>query len=182
METLFDPTLGVPVVVAAAALAALIDWRTGHIPNWLTLGALGLGVLVLPLYRMAAEGGHWRGWALAFFGVIVCALVPLLLHRAGAMGGGDVKLLAAVGALYGPSLGLRAELYAFAAAALWAPAVLTFRGELLRALKNAAVLAFNACLPKARRRALDPLSLTELRFGPAICVGVLTTALLEVQP
>src|SRR5262245_61584473 len=94
--------------VAVAAIAAWFDWRTGHIPNWLTLGPLG-GAIVAHFVLAAASGRSSFALEAAGFsvlGALTCALVPVLLFRVGAMGGGDVKLLAAIGAMCRPLVGV----------------------------------------------------------------------------
>jgi prepilin peptidase CpaA len=68
--------------------AAAWDWRLRRIPNWLCLGGLLAGFLVNDT-RMALAGA---GLALAIH-------LPLFALRA--TGGGDVKLMAALGALLG---------------------------------------------------------------------------------
>ena len=72
--------------------------------------------------------GGWHGLAMAAAGAIVGFLVLLPFHWCGAMGGGDVKLMAAYGALLGPSGILLAALFAAvfgglaaAGALLWKP-------------------------------------------------------------
>src|SRR5262249_36633620 len=113
-----------------------------------------------------------RAAALSVGGALACTLVPALLYRAGAMGGGDLKLLAAVGALCGPLLGVEAEFYGFMIGALYAPAKMAWEGKLLRVLGNTVALVANPFLPATRRREIAPEMMSELRFGPSIFVGV----------
>ncbi len=165
-----------------AAIAAATDLRTGEIPNWLTLGAL----LVAPFAHIGrALAAHQSGHAAlteggsSFLGLIACAIVPLILYRQDAIGGGDVKLLAAIGALLQPRLGVEAEMYSFFAAGLIAPAFLAYEGKLFRTIKNTALLAVNPLLPKKKRRQVEPALLTWFRFGPAIFIGTGITAYLH---
>jgi prepilin peptidase CpaA len=167
--------------------AGAIDYRTGHIPNRLVAYGAALGVCLhfaVHVGLLRAPGQPWLellagAAANVVMGVLACSAVPLLLYRAKAIGGGDVKLLAGVGAWAGPVLGLEVELYAFVAAAIYAPARLAYQGQLLRLLGNSALLLTNPFLPKARRRELPASLLTELRFGPAVFVGTLLVALLR---
>ena len=78
------------------ACAAVIDARTRRIPNWLCLMVLLAGV------GEAVQGDLPLTWgaSLAGFGVGFVLLFPAF--ALGAMGGGDVKLLAAIGAWTGP--------------------------------------------------------------------------------
>lgn len=171
--------LAVAVVITAAA--AIIDWKTGHIPNWLTLTPLALAPLVHAGLALKASGlsaaGIAFGWSAA--GALLCGLAPAILYVVGGMGGGDVKLLAALGAMLLPMLGLEAEFYGFAAAALYAPARMAYEGKLLRVLGNTLALVVNPFLPKEKRRTMTPEMMTWLRFGPAIFVGTCVAAYLN---
>ena len=108
-----------------------------------------------------------------------CSAVPLLLYRAGALGGGDVKLLASVGVWAGPILGLQVELYAFVLAAFYATARLAHEGQLPRLIGNSAVLLKNPFSPKAKRKEVPQASLTELRFGPSVFAATALVTLLR---
>lgn len=170
------------VAIAVAALAAFFDWRRGEIPNWLTYGALALGP-VLHVVRMLAahetmdsaltEGGY------SVVGALACALVPAMMYRQGAIGGGDLKLLAALGALLQTMMGIEAEMYGFFAAALIAPAVLAYQGKLISTLKNALAIFANLFLPKAKQRPVEESALSWFRLGPALFFGVALTAYLH---
>lgn len=168
--------------VAVALLAAIIDWRTGEIPNWLTFGPI-LGGVVGHIAYDAAHGASTQD-ALqsgggALFGVLACSVIPLVLFRQDAIGAGDVKLLAGIGSILGWRNGLEAEMYSFFAAGLLAPAWLAYEGKLFRTLKNTALLAINPLLPKKKRRRIEPTLLTWFRFGPAIFLGTAVAAYLH---
>lgn len=157
-----------------AAVAALWDVRRGTIPNALTVPAALFAVASHALAEARVGGaGAAAGAAIALCGALVCSLVPLLLFRRGAIGGGDVKLFAALGATLSPRLGIEAELYAFVVGALYAPARMAYEGRLLATLASTAALVANPFLPPEKRRALAPEMLTEMRFGPSILVGTL---------
>lgn len=165
-----------------AAIAAATDLKTGEIPNWLTLG----GLLAAPFVHIGnGFAHHMTGRAAlseggsSLLGAIVCVIVPAILYRQDAIGGGDVKLLACLGALLQPRLGIEAEMYSFFAAGLIAPAFLAYEGKLFRTIKNTALLAVNPLLPKKKRRPVEPALLTWFRFGPAIFIGTGITAYLH---
>ena len=164
------------------AVAAAFDMKSGEIPNWLTLGPLLVApfvhVGVLLAKHSTAQVAVYQGGS-SLLGAIACAIVPGILYRQDAIGGGDVKLLAAIGALLQPRLGLETEMYSFFAAGLIAPAFLAYEGKLFRTIKNTALLAANPLLPKQKRRPIEPTLLTWFRFGPAIFVGTLFTAYLH---
>ncbi len=159
-----------------SAVAAVTDNRTGRIPNWLTLPAAVLGVAL-----HAALAGTGSAVS-SLLGLLLAVAVPAILYlisQGRAIGGGDVKLFAALGALLGPTLGLEAEFGAFVLLTAFALIQLAFRGQLLRVIGNVANLVVNPLLPRRRRRNLHTESMTEMRMGTAIAVSVLTTIVLE---
>jgi prepilin peptidase CpaA len=167
--------------LAAAALLALVaaitDLRTGEMPQWLTLGGLGGGALAHLIYAVAkGQPQPLTELGYSALGALLCSVVPLVLYRQDAIGGGDVKLLAALGAILHPRIGFEAEVYSFFAAGLLAPARLAYEGKLFRTLKNSALLAVNPLLPKSKRRQIEPTLLTWFRFGPAIFLGTALVA------
>jgi len=166
-----------------AAIAAASDLRTGEIPNWVTFGPLLMAPIAhvvgaLVKHRTGHDAFVIEGGS-SLLGAVVCSIVPLVLYRQEAIGGGDVKLLACIGALLQPRLGIEAEMYSFFAAGLIAPAFLAYEGKLFRTLKNTALLALNPLLPKKKRQPIEPALLTWFRFGPAIFIGTFLTAYLH---
>jgi prepilin peptidase CpaA len=179
-----EPYLHVALLAAVfvAAVGAAFDWRTGHIPNAVTLPALALAPLLhvgrflvakAPVEAALYEGGYALG------GALFCAIVPMVLFRQGAIGGGDVKLLVALGALLQPVAGVEAQMYAFVAAAVLAPARLAYEGKLLTTVKNALVIGANLFLPQSRQRTIDATALSWFRLGPAIFLGAMLTSYLH---
>ncbi len=160
-----------------AATAAWYDCRTGRIPNNLTIFGLTAGVGGHFVHGMTtggfSEGVEHGGFALA--GALGCALVPLFMHWKGAIGGGDVKLFAALGAVLHPLAGLEAETYAFLAAMLLAPAKLAWEGTLLRTLAQTLSLVVNPLRKKVHRKAIPAEMVTWFRLGPAILIGTMAT-------
>lgn len=84
------------VLVTGLGLAVVTDISTHRIPNWLTFGIATLALV------SQAWLGQWMGLALALGGLLVGLLCLLPSHLFGFMGAGDVKLMAAVGAVLGP--------------------------------------------------------------------------------
>jgi prepilin peptidase CpaA len=92
------PPRGVELLLLIVVIAAAVyDLRFRRIPNWLTAGGAGLG-LGLNAFLNHARGGMFKSSLIGFgaaFGVY------FVLYALRAMGGGDVKLMAAVGAIIG---------------------------------------------------------------------------------
>lgn len=92
------PPRGVELVLLLVVMtAALYDIRYRRIPNWLTAGGAGLG-LALNAFLSQARAGMFKA-SLIGFGVAFAVYFALYALRA--MGGGDAKLMAAVGAIVG---------------------------------------------------------------------------------
>lgn len=185
------------VSLVAAGLVGVIagvwDARTGRIPNRLTVGALIAALAV----RGALEGRS--GMASAALGLLLVSLVPVLLFtfsRGRGIGGGDVKVFAALGAWLGPVVGVEAQFLSFVCLTFAVLVLATWRGRLLEVLAGALELSpgrwiVGRSLGRAvvgRRPRGDDRSesmersgaaLTPVRMGPAIAVGTLLAAALE---
>jgi len=159
--------------VALTAIAAVYDLRTGHIPNWLTFGSLLTAIGAQALLGALDGGSAGLGYAAAdaVLGAIVCGAVPAIVFFRGGMGGGDVKLFAALGALCSARDGLLAESYSFVIALLLAPVSLAYQGKLIRTIANTAALATNAFRHPDARRVAPPELSTWFRLAPAIFLG-----------
>lgn len=98
------------VVVAAAA-----DIKTRNIPNLVTLGGVAAGLAIHSAVGAVDSGvtGALRGLGFALIGVAACSILPFIAWRRGEMGGGDVKLFAAIGALLGPVIGFDVQTITF---------------------------------------------------------------------
>ena len=83
------------IAFAAVTVATVIDWNTRRIPNLLTFP------LALAGLALNAVVGGWMGLAGSLVGLVLGHLIFLLFMALGAMGAGDVKLMAALGALLG---------------------------------------------------------------------------------
>lgn len=130
-------TYAVAIALAAVlALAAAVDLRTRRIPNVLTLGA-ALGFLA---WRVAFQGAD--GLLLGLAGLGLGLGLMLAPYALGVMGGGDVKLMAVVGAALGPAGALWSFLFTSLLGGVYALAVLLLRREALgRTLAGVAIAA-----------------------------------------
>jgi prepilin peptidase CpaA len=83
--------------VLIASVAGFLDWRSRRIPNWLTVpaSAIGLG----SNFFVSGVPGLVRSFEGA--GAVMIVLLPVVLLRG--LGGGDWKLMGALGACLGPT-------------------------------------------------------------------------------
>lgn len=150
------------LAVLAACVAAITDLRTRTIPNWLTLPCSLLGLALAG----SARGGE--GLVLAALGALACFLPPYFLFVRGALGGGDVKLFGALGALLGARAGLELELGAFALVASFALLSMAVRGRFRWLLASSWRASLHLLAPRRYARPLDPEDGLELPMGLAI--------------
>jgi prepilin peptidase CpaA len=85
------------VLVATVLAAAYYDLRVRRIPNWINLSGLVLG-LGLNTYFASLPGSISSAG-----GMLVALCIYLPLYALKGMGAGDVKLMAAIGAIAGPA-------------------------------------------------------------------------------
>lgn len=141
-----------------AALAVRQDLAEQRISNALTLAGLACGVALHSL------SGGTSGFlnALAGAGVGLLCFLPLYLSKG--MGAGDVKLMAAAGAFFGPMDAFMAALLALVAGAVLALAILLWRMHEIRTVPG----AVGASTPMQLRKERFP-------YAAAIAVGVVVT-------
>jgi prepilin peptidase CpaA len=75
----------------------LYDLKRGEIPDWISLG------LVVAALAAAALGLHGAGWTGLLLGAGVAFVLGIALFAMEGLGGGDVKLVTAIGAALGPT-------------------------------------------------------------------------------
>jgi prepilin peptidase CpaA len=112
------------LMLVAAAIAVMMDVRVRRIPNTLTLPltAAGLG--------LGAASAGLSGLMLACAGLLAGGLVFLVPVAKLGWGMGDLKLVAAFGAMGGPLFALWLGLYAMVAGGLFALVWLKQQGQL----------------------------------------------------
>ncbi|HVT89919.1 MAG TPA: A24 family peptidase [Tepidisphaeraceae bacterium] len=134
---LADRLLPIAPMLALLLWAAVQDVRTRKIRNWLTFTMALSGLLASMLHRGAVAPSQ------AGLGLLVGFAIPFVLFVLGALGGGDVKLLAGVGAWLGPA----GAIQVFAAAAIAGMVIVlvqcTYQGKLFALLRNSAVMAIS---------------------------------------
>ncbi|MBT2292341.1 prepilin peptidase [Paenibacillus albidus] len=112
------------------AVALYTDTRSMRIPNWLTVSALLSGLLV----HGAVDG--LQGLLIAGVGAAAGFAVLLVLHVTGAVGAGDVKLFAGIGAWTGTLFTLQVVVYSVLIGALIGWVIVLRRKETGRRIRT----------------------------------------------
>lgn len=130
-----------PLIVALSLLiaASVVDLRRREIPDWISIALAMLAVL--------AAGFGWAGirWWMVVSGAAGGLMIGYTLFRFANFGGGDAKLIAALGALLGP-VGLLFALFWMALAGGALALIATARGQRDYAYGPAIALGYLAYL------------------------------------
>lgn len=115
---------------SVASLACVVDLRTRRVPNWLTFGSAAAALIV---HAVSGGVGGVANSALGWATGTALLIAPFAL---GGLGGGDVKLVAALGAWLGPGDTFWLAMYTCIAGAAMAVVVAAWHGYLRQALRN----------------------------------------------
>jgi prepilin peptidase CpaA len=160
------------IAVLVGCAAAITDLRSGRMPNILTLPAMVVGLILQGACRGAA------GLLESAVGMLICGAVPGIVYKASqgrGIGGGDIKLFAALGALLGPMHGLEVELSSFVLIGVFAIFRLAYSGHLGQMLLGSIRVMAGLLVPRLRHmQSNDSAVMTEMRMGPAIAMAIVT--------
>lgn len=167
--------LAAPLQIGLALLvvvAAVFDLRERRIPNWLTSSGAVAGLVI----HFVKSG--WQGLKFAVLGLGLAFLIYLALFALRAAGGGDVKLMAAIGALSGASNWLVIFVFASVLGGVAAIVLALVKGRLRQTLRNVVRIIRElgaGRAPYARHPDLDVASPGALRlpYGAVIAAGTL---------
>jgi prepilin peptidase CpaA len=181
-----------PSLVALAALAimstllliaAYNDYRSRRIPNALVFPGAILGLalnFLLPEgngFASTLPGAAGIDRALLGMGIGLAIFLPFYLVRA--MGAGDVKLMAMVGAFLGPNGAIEGAMFAFIAGGALSIAFLLHKRALRGGLQATLVRFTPARFKPAHAEASNTPPARRLPFAAAVATGVIAYALLS---
>ncbi|HEY2974942.1 MAG TPA: A24 family peptidase [Pyrinomonadaceae bacterium] len=152
--------------IPLAITASYMDVRYRRIPNKVVLITLIGGLAVNAFF------GGWHGLLLSLAGGALAFALMLIFHVFGTMGAGDVKLFAAIGAIFSSSLVPRAFLVVAITGGLLAICKMVYAGR-ARATMFRVFQFFYGLLPGQRvpRFELPDDPSYTLPYGVAICGG-----------
>jgi prepilin peptidase CpaA len=157
-------------LASGALVATVVDIRVRRIPNILTAAMAGIGVgLAASGVSGVSLGGSVAGFILGF-------LLMIPGHALGATGAGDVKFMAAVGAIVGPAMVVSAFLFTAVAGGVLAVAVALRRQRLAATLAGTGRLI--AAPGEAKKEIQAATVSSRFAYGPAIAIGSVLAALM----
>jgi len=162
------------VLAVVLVAAAVFDLRRGIVYNGLTYPAILAG-LALGALQGAAAGDTVAGLADHVLGFGFGFGILLVAYILGGMGGGDVKLMGAVGALLGWQdwAALHAVFYSFLVGAALGLILMVWRGQVRVVLRRLWVAIRILPLPTATLDEAAATTTFRVPFGFAACVGTL---------
>jgi len=156
------------LTLALTISAALLDWRSRRIPNWLTVP----GFLSAVTLHVVLNGWQGLRFALAGGALALMLLLPLVMLRA--LGAGDWKLMGAVGAFLGWKLFLFVMFGSILASGIMAMVQMIRVGRVAETFRNMWTLLkgfFVFGLKKNPQISLDNPRLLKLPFGVAVAAA-----------
>lgn len=165
-----DPRTG--VLLALLAAAAIWDYRTHRIPNLLTT----CGILFALVYNAVVPPEWHADWTWAITGMLLGFFAMLPLYAIGAMGAGDVKLMAMAGAFLGLKGTAYALLFCVIAGGIAALAFALRKRMLVRMLANTrdvlrGMLWSTVAGNKPQLHTATAQSVGKLAYGVSIALG-----------
>ena len=164
------------LAVALALAASVCDLRTRRIPNALTFGAAAAALVV-----SAWEGGASSA-ATSGAGMLAGLALWFPLFALGGMGGGDVKLLAALGAWLGPHATVFVSIYAGIAGAVLAIPVMLAHRCARQTLDNVYLLVTHwrvVGFAPHKQLTLDTASSPRLAYAVPVLIGTAVVVWLQ---
>lgn len=156
------------LLAVTLAVAVYFEMKYSRIPNWLTLSAMGAGLICGYL-----PGGPTFGSSV--LGLVIGFGFLFIFYVFGGIGGGDVKLMGAIGALVGHGLIGTVLFYTAVIGGFMAVVALIWRGRARVNAGKAVAVSAGSILPPPVANAV-PLTIP---YGLAIAGGCLLALLFE---
>jgi prepilin peptidase CpaA len=159
----------VMVVALAAVLVTAVctDLRSSRIPNWLTFSAMGFAL------STHAWLGGFQGVIFSLAGLGAGLGLFLILYVSGSIGAGDVKLMAAIGAIMGPYGALLSGLLAIMVGGLYALGAMCYQWGFATTGRKLLCATQGVLLMGGKAWTLELALPFRLRYGLAVAGGTL---------
>lgn len=159
-----------------ALWAGGMDWRYRRIPNWLTVPGLVVGIVL----NTILSGWPGAKASLLGAGLGLLVLLPFVLIRA--LGGGDFKLVGALGAFLGPGRLVDVLIVSMLVAGVMAAVLIVYKGRVLQSLRNMGHMlgAFLRLRLPGAEVSLDNPESAKIPFGVAVAVTVILFGVRQV--
>ena len=155
------------VLIGVLVLAMYTDLRSSRIPNWLTFPAMGIALLG-HIWLAGVQGAIFSLLGLgAGFGLF------LILYISGSIGAGDVKLMAAVGAVMGPYGALLSGILAVMVGGLYALGAMCYQWGFATTGRKLVAAAQGSLLLGGKAWTQELALPFRLRYGLAVASGTL---------
>ncbi|MBN2056195.1 prepilin peptidase [bacterium] len=162
------------VLLLLLVVCAVTDLVYSKIYNKVTVTAMVCGVVTNTL----ASG--LDGLKTSLVGLVLGFGLFLIVYMFGGMGGGDVKLMGAIGALGGYPFILWAVFFSALSGGLIAILIMMYHGRLWRGFKNVFRALFTCIMPHRVTEPLDPSDSMKIPFGFGISIGTLWCWILSI--
>ncbi len=157
----------VGALAAVLVTAMWTDLRSSRIPNWLTFSTMGFA-----LVGHASLGGL-RGAIFSLAGLGIGLGLFLILYVSGSIGAGDVKLMAAVGAIMGPYGAFLSGLLAMLVGGLYALGAMCYQWGFVATGRKLADATVGVFLTGGKAWTQELALPFRLRYGLAVAGGTL---------
>lgn len=155
------------LVTLVLSLAVATDLRSSRIPNWLTGSSM---VIAMGTHTYLNSIG---GLLFSLAGLGAGLGLFLLLYLMGSIGAGDVKLMAAVGAMLGAEGALESSVLAMLVGGFYALGAMIYQWGFVGTSRKFAVVAQGALFTRGKGWAHELQLPFRLRYGVAIAGGTL---------
>ncbi|MGE5417772.1 MAG: prepilin peptidase [Acidobacteriota bacterium] len=163
----------VEVLVAGVTVSGVSDFMKHHVPNYITVPLALIGL---------AYNTYLGSWKIGLMGAVGLFIFGLLIFSLNGMGGGDVKLMTAIGSWIGLKPGLVVLTLAVAVGLIWSVVKLTKMGLLkekvgwfFRGIYLAIIHTSINSIPGWDRLSEDitePIPETAIPFGACLALGL----------
>jgi prepilin peptidase CpaA len=161
------PSILIIVLTPLLITSIYTDLRWSRIPNWLTFSAMGIGIVVHTWI------GGLQGTLSSLVGLGLGMGLLLIPYACKAIGAGDVKLMAAIGSMLGPSGALSVVALSALAGGVYAIGAMGYEWGLAATSKKLAFASYGAFITGGATTVGDLQLPFRLRYGLAITAGTL---------